>query len=236
MKYPTITAVMVTLGRMKLVNESYHCFKNQTYPAKKILIVIDGNEEQHNVFKLMARKDKEVIILHLKNRKTLGELRNISIDYAPSDLSIQWDDDDKYSPTRIMDQFKGLKDSQAVMLKEQLHYFRDTKQVGWTVDQDGIEGTILLNRKCGVYYPAKCRGEDTVLKKELQSKNILNLVTGGICYCRTYHGDNTWYREHHIKRIHEIGKTEKEINQTKLNEAAKLYGWPNGWKPIYGNQ
>ena len=234
MKYPTITAVMVTLGRMKLVKESYSHFKNQTYPSKKMLIVTDGKEKEHEALKAMVRKDKSLMVLHVEERKTLGELRNISIEYAPSDLSIQWDDDDWYGPTRIMEQFRGLKDNQAVMLTEQLHYFRDTKQVGWTIDNTGIEGTLLLDRRCGLHYPAERRGEDTVLKKALRSRNILGLVNGGTCYCRTYHGNNTWDREHHVQRIRESGK--KKINKEKLDEAAKLYSWGKTWKPLYGDK
>lgn len=237
MKYPTITAVMVTLGRMDLIQESYACFKKQTYPSKKMLVVTDCSKNGHDALKSLVRKDKELLVLHLKDKKTLGELRNLSIEYAPSNLSIQWDDDDWYSPTRMMDQFKGLqKGYKAVMLKEQLHYFRDTKQVGWTVDKHGIEGTLLLDRRCGVQYPSERRGEDTVLKKALRRKGLLGLVKGGICYCRTYHGNNTWDRKHHIQRIREIGKTEAEMNKNKLKEAALLYNWEEGWEPIYGEE
>ena len=54
---PTITAVMVTLGRMKLVRESYNYFKNQTYPAKKLLIVTDGQKKEHDALKALATVD-----------------------------------------------------------------------------------------------------------------------------------------------------------------------------------
>ncbi len=234
MKYPMITAVMVTKGRLPLVKQSYACFKHQIYPNKKLLIVTDGTKKEHETFKKMVSSDREIMVLHVEQQKTLGELRNLSIEYAPSDLSIQWDDDDWYGPSRIMDQFKGLKDYKAVMLTEQLHYFRDTNEVGWTADRSGIEGTLLLDRNTGVSYPLERRGEDTVVKKLLRNKNMLNLVRGGICYCRTYHGSNTWDREHHIKRIKQIGK--KHINMDKLKEAAKIYRWKHGWTVLEGQR
>src|ERR1700753_2069997 len=105
-KYPTITAVMVTKGRLSLVRESYACFKQQTYPSKKMLIVTDGNKKEHEALKKLVKTDKDLTIMHVDGKRTLGELRNLSIEYAPSDLTIQWDDDDWYGPTRIMNQFK----------------------------------------------------------------------------------------------------------------------------------
>lgn len=235
MKYPTITAVMVTLGRIDLVRQSYNHFKRQTYPNKKMLIVTDGGLPEHNALKKMVKVDPDLIILHVGEKKTLGELRNLSVEYAPSDLSIQWDDDDWYGPTRIMEQYKGLKDHKAIMIREQLHYFKDTNEVGWTVDRYGIQGTLLFDRRCGLTYPAERRGEDSVLKKALQLKGYLGLVQGGICYCRTYHGGNTWDRGHHIERIKMMGKSEANMDMKKMKEAAKLYKWPKGWKPLFGN-
>ena len=235
MKYPTITAVMVTLGRIDLVQESYHCFQSQTYPAKRLLIVTDGGEVEHEALKNIAYQDKQVAVLHISGtKKTLGELRNISIEYA-TELSIQWDDDDWYGPTRMMDQWKGLSEGKAgVMLTEQLHYFRDTGEVAWTVDTTGIEGTLLLDRKYKIKYPMHRRGEDTVVKRELQRRGLLSLVKGGTCYCRTYHGGNTWDRAHHVERIKIMGKTEKQMNKQQLEKAAVMYNWKKDWKVIYG--
>ncbi len=229
MGYPLITAVMVTYNRLPFVKESYECFKKQTYPAKKILILSDGDEKEQDELKSLTKQDKRILVMHLKGKKTLGELRNMSIDYAPSNLSIQWDDDDWYGPTRMMEQWEGLeKGKSAVMLKEQLHYFRDTGEVAWVVDKSGIEGTLLLDRRCKLRYPAKRRGEDTQLKHELIEADLLSLAKGGICYCRTYHGRNTWEKDHHIKRIKKLGKTQDNTEQIK--KAAQYYPWKTSWK------
>jgi len=235
MKYPLITAVMVTLGRLDRVRTSYSHFKRQTYPNKKLLIVTDGREDEHNALKSLVRRDQELIVLHVGEKRTLGELRNLSIEYAPSDLSIQWDDDDWYGPSRIMEQYEGLGTGKAVLLKEQLHFFADTSEVGWTADRSGIEGTLLLDRSCGLKYPAERRGEDSVLKKALRSRGLVNIVKGGVCYCRTYHGSNTWDRDHHVKRIKRLGKKKSEIDMAAMREAAKLYGWGKEWKPMFGS-
>ncbi len=232
---PTITAIMITRGRIDLVRQSYLSFKHQTYPAKKLLIVTDGREKAD--VKHLARTDRDVMILHANGTgKTLGQLRNLALAYA-SDLSIQWDDDDWYGPTRMVHQWQALENGKsAVMLTEQLHYFRDTGQVGWTVDSTGIEGTILFDKRCPARYPAWKRGEDTALKAELQRQNLLALAPGGACYCRTYHGDNTWDRNHHVNRIRAIGKTATQLQEDweQLEAAARWYGWRSDWRPLAG--
>jgi len=220
MKYPTITALMVTMGRLPLVRESYKFFTKQTYPEKRLLIVTDCAQKEHEALKKLAHEDKRVLIAHVEGRLSLGELRNISLEYSTSDLTIQWDDDDWYGPTRIMEQWNGLKSSKAVMLQQQLHYFRDSSKVALTCDPTGIEGTLLMDRRCGLTYPSQKKGEDTVLKKELKERNWLNLVTGGVCYCRTYHGSNTWDKGHHLERVKNF---KKPITKKELKDAERIY-------------
>lgn len=221
MKYPTITALMVTMGRLPLVHESYKFFTTQTYPQKRLLVVTDCTQKEHEALKKLAYDDKRVLVMHVGERLSLGELRNLSLEYSTSDLTIQWDDDDWYGPTRIMDQWTGLKKASAVMLKQQLHYFRDTGKVALTCDPTGIEGTLLMDRRCGLTYPSQKKGEDTVLKKDLTERKLLNLVPGGVCYCRTYHGNNTWDRSHHLDRVKNF---KKPITKKELKDAEKTYG------------
>lgn len=232
---PTITAVMVTLGKTEFVCKSYSYFNQQTYPSKKLLIVTDGSPEEHRALQDIAKKDRRVSVLHVGDggyKMTLGELRNLSIEHATSDLTIQWDDDDWYGPTRIMEQWQGLGSAKAVMLMEQLHYFRDTGEVAWTVDPTGIQGTLLLDRRCGLRYPPQRRGEDTVLKDKLSALKLLNLVEGGTCYCRTYHGNNTWGRKHHTNRCKNFSKNKDQVNKELLSKTAKFYNWREDWKLI----
>jgi glycosyltransferase involved in cell wall biosynthesis len=219
---PLITAIMVTKGDIDLINQSYSCFQDQTYPNKRLLIITDCQDE-------FVIKDKEVDILCVSRGRTLGELRNIGLEKA-SKLSIQWDDDDWYSPDRMQIQYNALKKAKAVLLTEQLHYFRDTNEVSWVYDSTGIQGTLLLDKTCNVWYPSEPKGEDTVLKNKLVKLKAINLVAGGICYCRTYHGDNTWSRKHHINRIKNFKK--RDVNMAELKKAAKIYKWKKDWTLI----
>jgi glycosyltransferase involved in cell wall biosynthesis len=224
--YPPITAVMVTIGRRELISESYRCFLNQTYPNKKLLIVPDP--AGYEMVARLPETDPWVSVLKIDSKLTVGACRNLGLQHSTTDLTIQWDDDDWYAPERMMTQWRALRQSKAVMLIEQLHYFRDTAQVAWTVDPTGIEGTVLLDRRCGVQYPDQQKGEDTVLKHELIRRGLLTLIPGGTLYCRTYHGSNSWERSHHIRRVQFLGKS----GLKKFQEGYKMYPWRDDWTPL----
>ena len=174
---PTITAIMITRGRIDLVRQSYLGFKQQTYPKKKLLIVTDGREKAD--VKNLARTDKDVMILHANgNGKTLGQLRNLVLKYA-SDLSIQWDDDDWYGPTRMLHQWQGMENGKsAVMLTDQLHYFETPARWAGLWIQPGSRDHFI-RQAMSSSYPAWKRGEDTALKADLRRQNFLALISGG---------------------------------------------------------
>jgi hypothetical protein len=208
-KQPTITAIMVTDGKYKAEIAA------------------------------LAKHDACVSVVHAHGKMPLGWLRNLALDYA-TDLSIQWDDDDWYAPNRMALQWEALHNcpgKSAVMLVEQLHYMRDSGEVGWVCDPGGIEGTILLDKRCGYRYPEKTRGEDTELKVDLAVAGLLQLTGGGTCYCRTFTGRNTWDREHHLRRIRTLGKpaTEMQRRTSELTTAAKFYGWKTDWRILPGD-
>lgn len=226
-KQPIITALMISKGNINLVRESYNCFVRQNYPAKRLLIVTDCTPKVLRALIELTKNNREVSILHVKDKLTLGELRNLSLKHSPSDLTIQWDDDDWFAPNRMSLQYLMLHNKTAVLLTEQLHYFRNSNEVALIKDFSGIEGTILLNRASGFKYPSLRAGEDTVLKQELVRKNAVTLVSGGFCYCRTYHGNNTWDLEHHLQRV---TKLQQHAPMSFYEEAAKIYSWPPGWK------
>jgi len=235
MMSPEITALLLTRDRLEMTRVSYLMFTKQTYPNKKLLILSDGEPDEIAALNEYT-SDARVTLLTTASGKTLGELRNIAVSHA-SDLSIQWDSDDWYGTDRMQVKYDALGDKAAVLLLEQLHYIADTNEVGWVIDPSGIEGTVLLDRRCGFQYPHISIREDTALKLQLQQLELINVVPGGICYCRVFHGKNTWDRQHHLNRISRRGKTasQLELDWDQLEHAARIYGWPAGWKVVGGN-
>ena len=233
MSTPPICALMVTYQRVSMVAEALACFDAQTYPNRTLVIVSNDTDEDRKSLQLLVARRPDVDLIFVQGSIPLGAQRNIALEAARCDWTIQWDDDDWCHPRRMEIQSYGIRSGAAgVMLCEQLFYFRQQNAVSWVRDQTGIEGTILFNRACGIRYPAMQRGEDTALKSQLVQANLVNLVDGGIVYCRTYHGTNTWAFGHHWQRIEAMALGEQEVvrRQSELLEAAKVYRWPSRWR------
>lgn len=118
MTEPTVCAVMLTANRPEMARHAVECFRAQTYPNKRLLIVNTGPgpilpDEEHNI--------AEPCFIGA-DALTIGELRNMamdSTDYRPhntrkeADIICHWDDDDWSHPNRIAEQVALLQASGA---------------------------------------------------------------------------------------------------------------------------
>lgn len=116
MDSPTVCAVMLTAGRPEFARRAVECFRRQTYPAKRLLIINTGpgpilEEETHDM--------AEPCFVGA-DALTIGELRNMamgSTDYRPhntrreADIIVHFDDDDYSHPNRIAEQVALLQSS-----------------------------------------------------------------------------------------------------------------------------
>jgi len=234
---PVVTALTVTRGRLPLGRSAIEDFRLQTYPHRRLLILTDGGDEEADAYRAETKFDDRIGVLSLPKEagKSLGELRNIALASSPSDWTIQWDDDDRYHPERISSQVLGITPGvAAVFLREQLHRRESTNEVAWVRAPHGgvIEGTILYNRRFPLRYPHLRRAEDSVLSRGLENSRVSTSIEGGILYCRIYHGTNTWDEAHHLDRMTRLGISEDELLQRSalLQEASRVYRWPENWR------
>lgn len=87
-----ITAICVTYGRVKLLEEAVQCFLDQTYLGERELIVFNTCPEQTLVGEFPC-----VRIINCETRpKCLSTARNQAIENAGDGILVTWDDDDKY--------------------------------------------------------------------------------------------------------------------------------------------
>jgi glycosyltransferase involved in cell wall biosynthesis len=188
----TVTAIMVTQNRERqpFVAMSIRSFLHQTYPQATLLIVNDGNPvpiEHPRIKQLLIPYDP---------KQTLGDLRNIALDYCTSNLIIQWDDDDWSHPDRITRQVQAYQSGWVVLLKKQLRYDLTTRKCRFVSREQGIDGTILYpysNRR----YPSLRKREDTVFLEYWRTNKLTTVLDNekGL-YVRLYTGLNTWSQEH----------------------------------------
>jgi glycosyltransferase involved in cell wall biosynthesis len=213
---PKISCLLVTEGRLKHVERSLRCFQNQSYPNKELVLLSQGNAETNNAIFEMTRNFGNIQFFAVSDRLSLGAMRNLSCEIASGPILCQWDDDDLYFPTRIMDQYKSLKTSDknvASAFTQFFKYFAETNELYWC-DWVG-EGVPSSQFLCGsvMFYKRVFHRHNSLLYPEVGNQSeqeedlnvlfkLLDLgnvqaVGGGYQYLYAYHGKNTYDLEHH---------------------------------------
>ncbi|MEK8018469.1 MAG: glycosyltransferase, partial [Candidatus Parabeggiatoa sp.] len=127
---PLISCLMVTCGRFEMAKRSIHCFCKQTYPNKE-LVIIDNDETDILANWVKTLRDRRIVYLHLpKERKVLGELRNIAVERAYGSYIAQWDDDDLSAPKKLAIQMAVIHSFQTeacFLQREQLWFLHERR-------------------------------------------------------------------------------------------------------------
>lgn len=203
---PKVSCLTVTANRKHLMKRAVRCFQNQTYSNKELVIVDDGDQDLGEILATLPSHQVNYVKLEKKPENTLGKLRNRSLDEATGDFFVQWDDDDWYHPKRIAVQARTLMDgydacclSGALMHLDEKPYMQ-YPYIGYL--PDGIPGSIMHRADADIRYPHKRRAEDTVYLNKWMEKRYLQLDDNySHLFIRCYHGDNTWEKEHFLRRI-----------------------------------
>ena len=245
---PKISCLMVTHDRLSLARRAIRCFADQTYPERELVIVTDGD--------LRYRRALACYVDHLglqtvrfvhpdSDQLALGQLRNIALDAAHGDVICQWDDDDCYHPERLAVQFAHMRDSnaRACFLTDHLHLLEKDRAlvwVDWTVGGKSGEGqllpgTVMAFTDRRFRYPESgpyvSRGEDSVFLHELyRSVPVAPLSGMGHVYLYSYHGRNTFSKEHHYN-LRRFSASRSRLNEKveTIRQALAYYPVP---KPV----
>lgn len=206
-----ISCVMVTqISRLEHIRRAVACFVAQTYSAKELIIVSDGNGECHRAIKeLVAHAGVNAKCVFVPGKASLGILRNVSLDAASGPIICQWDDDDQYLPERIALQASAMaKDGADVtFLTDQFHLYNDTGTLYWmdwrrdvqgnSYRLDGevvaVPGTLMARLERLPRYPDAPIGEDSMLIESMPDGVRVGLIPMvGWTYLKVYHGENSW--------------------------------------------
>jgi glycosyltransferase involved in cell wall biosynthesis len=216
---PRISCLMVTYDRLTLAKCAIRSFAAQSYPEKELIIVSDGEERFRRAL------ERYVAALALNGvrfvypgpeRRSLGHLRNLSVEAAAGDLICQWDDDDYSHPDRLMRQAEELirNDAGACLFTDHLHFIEEKgllSWVDWSLGRETVSGaaqllpgTLMMRRDPRFRYPEDGpyarQGEDSVLLDDIyRAMKVAHLRGAGYMYLYTFHGRNTFSREHHYR-------------------------------------
>jgi glycosyltransferase involved in cell wall biosynthesis len=212
---PLVSYLMLTRDRLRLAERAIGCYQNQRYPHRELVIVCQGDSAYQDE---VRRHIDQTPIAHARliaagPQLQLGALRNISLDEARGDLVCIWDDDDCSHPDRLVRQVDHLleTDADAVFLSGSLHLFEADGVLHWldmSVRPERqlplVPGTMVMRRDDRFRYPetgqyAHC-GEDEQLAVDLfRHAKVAMMGDVGLLYLYTYHGDNTFSRQHHLR-------------------------------------
>jgi glycosyltransferase involved in cell wall biosynthesis len=214
---PTVSCLMVTHDRLALAKRAIRCFANQTYHNRELVIVTDGTLRFQSAlarFVVELELERVRIIPVAREGASLGELRNLSLAAAEGDIVCQWDDDDCYHPDRIRFQVEHMlaNDGRACFLTEHFQFLEDDRAlvwIDWTLGGKSgrdqlLPGTLVMFNDARFRYPESGpyaqRGEDSMLLNDLCDNVPVIAARGmGHLYLYTYHGRNTFDRQHHYQ-------------------------------------
>lgn len=216
-KIPKISCLMVTTGRLGLLQRSVGCYVRQTYPNRELVILSQGKDADNQAIRSyvdsLGRDDIQFV--SAPSTLTLGAMRNLSIEVSTGTILCQWDDDDIHHPHRLVTQFNALSQDEvsASLYMEHLKYFETTGElywIDWSIevgeDRRHLAGTAMFRKS--LFYQAKnilypehgvqsTKEEDwNVLQKFCEHGRIASVLQG-YQYIYTFHGDNTYWLEHH---------------------------------------
>lgn len=199
---------MVTAGRARLAERSVRCFCQQTWSNRELIILDDGDED----YRAMLRQyEADAALYYLRipreEGRTLGALRNLSLDQARGEYCIQWDDDEWHHRERIEAQMRAaLAGGGASVLRHTLMHLDTVDFVEHpfrTGLRRGTPGTVL-HRRSNLRYPDLARGEDSAYLGTIRAKMPLAVMDASFSYLfiRCFHGRNSWGQEHFADRLH----------------------------------
>lgn len=196
--WPLISCVCVTRNRPKLLARAIACFLRQTYPARELVVVFENDDvATPSVLQAFASPAIRSFCVPAIPKQSLGSLRNTGISFAQGALLAQWDDDDWYSPERLMQQAATLQSQSARACVLSRWIMADMiERRAYASAPRAWEGSLLVRRDSVPTYPDLARGEDTpVVQRLIEQGGLVGLDRPDL-YIYTVHDNNTWDRSH----------------------------------------
>ena len=189
---PPVYCLMVTgynEKRREIAKVSIHNFKQQTYKNKHLVIMNQSTN------KLIKNEEENVLEIYIDNTdKTLGEIRNMSLQFVPPNaIWTTWDDDDWRHPTYIHRMTTEIRKRNAdfLMFTNRLEYnlnnnfaFKMSLQTGFM--------TFFSKYNPNIRYEHKSTSEDVMVKTYAINKLKTHIYDNDArMYIRLIHDDNT---------------------------------------------
>jgi glycosyltransferase involved in cell wall biosynthesis len=210
---PLVSCICVTHNSIALLKRSVECFQQQTYTPKELIVAFTANNTAASDF-LSQVKDPSIKTLEFSPGipLTLGEKRNMAVEFANGFYFCVWDDDDWYSRNRLDFQLKSLEGTalRSSALSSIILYDVPSNQAYLSATRWAWEQTLLCQKSVfdnpELRYANLERGEDSGLLYNLKQHNLLLSIKRPDLYIYVYHGNNSFHRGHWEVNILPWGK------------------------------
>lgn len=242
---PLVSVIIPTYQRQPFLTRALNLIRAQDYPNIEIVVVDDSPEPSLSAEQVGEFK---VTYIHLTERKSIGEKRNIAVTNAKGELIVHWDDDDYFRTHRISAQVQPILDGETDMTVLEHHFYliASSKEF-YTVKRASSWGphfaTFTYKRaifESGIRYPDNSLAEDyafaeQALEQGYQIKVMANF-DGKHIYVRH---TNTWKIDFALydAQVAKVEKpdfiSEEEVNfyaqasKTTRSEASPVNAFPS---------
>ena len=192
---PLVSCLCVTKRRPEHLRRAVQCFLSQTYPNTELVVVHPHNDEETRQCLASFGSDRLKPYPVAVPDISLGDLRNLSIEYATGEYACAWDDDDWYSPERIAQQYAALRASaKHVVILTRLLVHDSNQKKSWLGCERLWENSVFFDRRTvralDIRYPGLNKLEDFHFVNALIKQNLVYPLHEAMLYIYNIDGAN----------------------------------------------
>ncbi len=172
-KKPTVSVIMSTYNRAKLLPTAIDTILNQTFKDFEFIIINDGSSDKTAyVLSEYAKKDKRIKVITNSQNIGLIDSLNKGLDIAKGKYIARMDDDDKSVPTRFQHQVAYMEKNKDVVVTGTAQgaiyedFFVPVEKV--TVDADADELSIVAHYNVPILHPSAMIRSDFIKKHNIR--------------------------------------------------------------------
>ena len=200
---PLVSCICITHNAVEYLKKSVQCFQQQTYPHRELIVAFSSdNIAAANFVATLQDTSIKTLVFPSTQPLTLGEKRNLAINYATGFYFCVWDDDDWHNVNRISACVTSLAKSNypGCALSNLVLYDGTSREAYLSATRWGWEATLFCQKSVVENPEFKYRhldqAEDSPLVYDLKMNNLLLAISQPELYIYIYHGKNTFRRDH----------------------------------------
>lgn len=115
-------SIITCTKRQDYIMNVFKNYRRQRYPIKELIIVINNDNIQIDLYKDMAKQYKNVQVYQLPEKKSLGTCLNYAVEKSQYSYIAKFDDDDYYAPYYLTDSIPAFDKSKADIIGKRAHF------------------------------------------------------------------------------------------------------------------